>query len=1495
MTKPPSFLLTRCRRAVLFSAALALLFGSTTSASAAVLFQDGFESGALGPAWSVAATNDGRATVTSNFAPATGTQHLVLDDAVNDVLYSVAEATLTLDFSNKKNIVVTFKAKSLGNEPHAPPTGNFTTTRAYDGVAISADGGATWRAVQSLANVGSSWETFSVALDSSVAALGGNFGAGFRIRFSEYDNAPAPIDGIAIDDVSVNGDDNQASLVEAPSPLIEGTGGQTGYVLLAYAPSTPLTLALTTSPAGALDIPATVTIPAGATSVAFDLAVPDDSVVNLTRTVAVYANAPDVTALPGYVTIYDDEAPIPTLTIPAQLSEGQSPSNNATLTLDRAPAVPLTMTLTADVADELIFPPTVTVPAGQTGVTFTVRANNDSRIDGNIPVTLRATAEGMMSASATTTTIDNETRTLSINAPATVQEDTSATITITIPGTLTAPLVVQIGGIDPAVASAPTSVTIPAGATSNSFSLTPVNNTILDGSRAVTINASASTFTGAAAVVTIRDDEVASFQITGLTDIVNLSAPVNITVSPIDIEGNVIAGRIGTLQLVLALPDGNMQPVSPSTVTLQANGSWTGPVTLPQTATPGLRIRATANNMSGDSRVFDIMRVLPTAARGLVWDAARSRIYASIPATASSPYANSVVAIDPITMQITASAPTGQSPATLFLTSGGEALYAALDANGTIARIDLPAFTIGQIFTIGVDPSYGTLYAEDMATVAGQPNVLVVSRYSKTTIPRHVGVVVFDNGVARPTVTSSHTGSNRIEPSADPNIFWGFNAESTEYGFRKLQVNASGITQIGLNTNLLSGYPIEIIAEGDRIASTSGALLDGPNLRKLGTFPASGPVRPELAANRVYFLEPQTPGTYNFVGPYDKLGAYEPGGFSRLARLNLPQAVPTADNLMRWGATGFAFRTDTSIVLINSAALVPNDPPADLVITVNAQPNPATAGQPLLYTLQVTNQGPNIAKNTGLNAVLSAFQTVQGTSASSGTPTVSGANVSLAIGDLAPGASVTLQITVTPQSAGSVSCTGVVSSTSVDLNYTNNIDARVLSAGYQTAPDSVNQLRLVANNLLYDNARDVLWATTPSTVDPPAGRALVSINPNTGIISDPFPLNGTPKENCIALAPNGRYLYVGLTDAPEVARIDLTTTPYTIVRVPLGVDYSSALYAQDIEVLEGDGTSFVMTSSNHYGAAAYDGVTRRGTSTGIYTADRIEKTSTPNVFISFQNYSSSYELRRLSITPTGVSSIQSAQGIFTGSYSEVKGAGDLLLSSGGRIANSNNLTLRTNLGLNGRPCLDLPNGRAYIVNGNALRQFDPNSGSLLGTFTLPVTNTGDWALGCVRWGIDGFAILALDKIYVARWSNTLPPETDSNGDYISDAWALANFGTINIDVTGDPDGDGIATAFEYFFNTLPLVSDANPVQVRTEISGGGNVLHLIFPRRAQMAPGSYGYETSPTLRQWTAAAGVTETILSTQLINGVQTQTIDAAIPIGAASRAFARLRWLGP
>ena len=241
---------------------------------------------------------------------------------------------------------------------------------------------------------------------------------------------------------------------------------------------------------------------------------------------------------------------------------------------------------------------------------------------------------------------------------------------------------------------------------------------------------------------------------------------------------------------------------------------------------------------------------------------------------------------------------------------------------------------------------------------------------------------------------------------------------------------------------------------------------------------------------------------------------------------------------------------------------------------------------------------------------------------------------------------------------------------------------------------------------------------------------------------------------------------------------------------------------------------------------------------------------------------------------------------------EIRGEGNLLLASSGHLINSSNLTLRANFEILGSPCLDLPNHRAYLVNGNSLYGFDTETLLPTGSFALPATSSGSWPQTCVRWGLDGFALLGYGKVYVMRWTSTIPASTDSDANGFSDAWEAAYFGTLNVDPAGDDDGDRIPNFLEYLFGTSPVQASANPVQVSTGTLSNEMAIRLVFPRRAGLWPRPYEYVFSSDLNQWTTVANVSETVRSTQNVDGVQIETIEALIPASNPVSGYIRLRW---
>jgi uncharacterized repeat protein (TIGR01451 family) len=1460
------------------------LFTSGSAVTAASLFEDGFEQGLA--AWTVASTNQGRAVAGMEHAPASGSYHLVLDDAVNDSIASVAEASFTLDLSFRKNVVLQFKAKSLGNEPNPPPAENFTTARNYDGVAISTDGGVTWRNVQSLAALGTTWTTHAVSLDAAITQLGGTFGPGCRVRFSGYDNAPAPFDGIAIDDVSVSADPDQRAIVELPGPVNEGSGPHTGHVVLFSASEAPLTLELFTAPGSPLSLPTSVTVPAGATSASFLYSVQEDEVVTLTRTVIVNASAAGVVATAGSVAVIDNEVAVVSLALPATLKEGETPSDNATLTFNPAPSIALALSLKANPINELTLPTTLTVPAGQNQVTFTARASNDTKVDGDIPIVVMASAAGMSSVSAATIATDNETRALTLTIPATIKEGASGNASVALSGVVPDPVIVSLALGNGAGVTVPSSVTIPAGSTSVSFTIATAENEARDGTRTSPLLATAAGFTSATKNVVVKDNDIASYRFSEFTEVMNLGVPVSMTIQPIDIEGTVITGLTGAVNLELVSADGSTQPTTPASVSF-TNSNWSGSITMPAIHATGLRLRARDNGgYSGFSTSFDAMRTLTMKATDLVWNPARNVIYASVAASDTTVHANKVVAIDPVTMQVTGSTATGQDPRRLALAPDGQLLYVSLFGNGRIAKINPATMELISTFAVGSDPSYGTLYAEDICPVAGQPDTLVVSQGSKT-YSNHVAEAVYDSGVRRPQTT--YGSGSEIEPTDDPSIYVGYQTGSTSFQLSRMQLHAGGMTLLSTKKSVIDGFTTDFQTQGDTIFAGTGKIVNATTLEPTGTFPTTGPMWAELAANRVYFLE-----RYSFSGSYYRILACDPTTHALVRQVSIPSITDYGvASLIRWGNKGLAFRSDNAVRIV-STSLVASEAPANLQVEITAAPNPVEPGAPVTYTVQVTNQGPNAAVGAEVKATLSTGQTLTGATAGTGTPVVAGSTVTLSPGELAAGATVILTLTAAPLGAGNPTCQVIATSRSVDPDGTNNADIAFARVGYQPGPDSINTLRLVAKSMIHDKVRELLWCAIPSSEAAPLGKSVVSIDPATGAVSAPIPLGANPMENSIALSANGRYLYVGLSDIRNLCRIDLQATPPAIVHVPLVVDdYGDTGFANDIEVLEGDGRSVVVgTTGSSTEVNVFDDLTRRGPGNVSFPADSIEPTDSPGTFIAHSSKVSNARVMRLQVTATGLTMLKDQQNIFAGTARRIHGRGDNLLTSNGYLVDSSNLTLKLDLGPDGSPWLDTNATHAYLVDGKDLRSFDTSTGMEITSVALPTTATGDWSLSCTRWGADGMAILGSDgTILILRSSGIGTVDEDEDG--VLDTWEIAYFGKLDANLAADGDHDGLPSSIEYLFGSSPQAASVNPLKSSIKGIPDAPSMTLEFPRRSGLA-NSYRIQTSSDLDNWNNAAGVVETIIAIQTVGGVTTETVSAEIPMSEGLR-FARISWVGP
>src|SRR5262249_690477 len=212
-------------------------------------------------------------------------------------------------------------------------------------------------------------------------------------------------------------------------------------------------------------------------------------------------------------------------------------------------------------------------------------------------------------------------------------------------------------------------------------------------------------------------------------------------------------------------------------------------------------------------------------------------------------------------------------------------------------RVGVGGGEVGVSFALGIG-QFGPMYAEDLQVAPGNPNAIAVARDFQGVSPRAAGVAIYVDGVQLPIATPSHIGSNSIAFSATPDRLYGYDNESTDFGFRRMNVDyGSGVTIQDVTGGLIGAFNVTIKFEAGRVYSTNGRVIDpepttGPP-QLVGTYPGTGfasSVVPDSLADRTYFLSGNQLLVYGqdtFTTPLESFTLPASGG-----------------SLIRWGDNG---------------------------------------------------------------------------------------------------------------------------------------------------------------------------------------------------------------------------------------------------------------------------------------------------------------------------------------------------------------------------------------------------------------------------------------------------------------------------------------------------------------------------------------------------------------------------------------------------------------
>ncbi|WP_218653149.1 ELWxxDGT repeat protein [Nostoc sp. TCL26-01] len=292
--------------------------------------------------------------------------------------------------------------------------------------------------------------------------------------------------------------------------------------------TTPLTVTLVNSDNTQITVPTTVTIPVGANSVNFSITAVDDNLIELPKNYSIIASAPGFISGSDSVGVIDNDAVTLSLTIDTTNINENGGKAIATLTRNIITDIPLVVQLSSSDTTEATVPATVTIAANQASATFEIQGIDDTIVDGTQAVSITAkptytntdVAVQTGNATANLNIIDNESPSLKLTIDRDfISETGTATATITRNTNTTSELVVTLNSSDTTEATVPNTVTIAAGQTSATFTITGVSDGINDGSQTVNITASANGLNSGTDSLEVTDINVPDLTVTNLQGI----------------------------------------------------------------------------------------------------------------------------------------------------------------------------------------------------------------------------------------------------------------------------------------------------------------------------------------------------------------------------------------------------------------------------------------------------------------------------------------------------------------------------------------------------------------------------------------------------------------------------------------------------------------------------------------------------------------------------------------------------------------------------------------------------------------------------------------------------------------------------------------------------------------------------------------------------------------------------------------------------------------
>lgn len=364
--------------------------------------------------------------------------------------------------------------------------------------------------------------------------------------------------------------------------------------------------------------------------------------------------------------------------------------------------------------------------------------------------------------------------------------------------------------------------------------------------------------------------------------------------------------------------------------------------------------------------------------------------------------------------------------------------------------------------------------------------------------------------------------------------------------------------------------------------------------------------------------------------------------------------------------------------------------------------------------------------------------------------------------------------------------------------------------------DSIRELSLPTNDLVYDPASGLILASVPGRAGA-SGNSITRIDPGTGEIVGSVFIGSEPGP--LALTDDGQSLYVGLNGASAVRR-------YSVATHTAGGQFPIFGTVARLAAVAGEPDSVAVLSGefSDNGLSVFsNGVARSSEIVypdGRYT-DLVSSLSPARLYSGRTD-----ELTRIAVGSNKFGSIDALGARMEGFASEGNRLqAGLLFSGSGAIIDPEAGQLLGTLAQIGSAydpavvCPDLPGGRIFALvpvnSGFELRAYDARTYTLLGSMPAPYPlsqpNQGNWPSSLIRCGSNGLAYRVKDQVYLVHTSLVTPENPSIDLTLTSSTLLPVRAGdSYSYTLSVRNDGEGSAT-FASITDTLPETATIDAV------------------------------------------------------------------------------------